>query len=1361
MATKTHQILQSMGLEELKRLAREKKNNKAQLKEESQASDNTRKLFPLTDAQKSIWALEQYQKGNKAYNNPLAITCHIDHDFDPARVKHALNTMAERHNIFRTKIRMIDNEPCQYVEDKVSIDIGFDDITSMPEEQKHQWVMQVAREEGCKAFDLENGPLFRWRMAKTQLGEYVVMLTFHHIISDGWTVSLCFQEFTKIYFGQTSEQAPQFTDYALDQSLAYEQGKYQKGLAYWTEKLRDAEGVLDIATDYPRPESMSFEGSYVNKFLSSDFSQRLQATAVSQNATTFHIMLAAYKLLLHKYSGQKDIVIGVPFANRLDAKTQDMMGLFMNTLPLRFQLDDNSRLASVVHAAKRQSEQAVAYQNVPLNRILDAIEHPRDLRINPLYQAVLSYQVYPHSRAKRGFTYKPLKIDYGVAKLDLNLWVEEDGEGLVFTINYDTALFKRATIERMLDDLCTILSAIVETPNQTISRLSLLTPLEEKAILKECVMVQNEPLLPVHLQFEQLADDFPDDIALRCEARELSYQQLNRRANQLAQRLLLEGISLGEPVAFVMEKDEHSVTAILAILKAGGCYLPIDINLPESKVNYILNDAKVQNVLYKGNLPENLATLKQLSSLNWINMSDESVHDELSQENVFTDPNCERPAYIIYTSGSTGNPKGVCVFHSQLSAYCQSIAPVLQQSCQARYGMFSSFATDLAHTMLFPSLVGRGELVVVTKEMLESPETLTKYLKDHPIDCAKITPTHLSALMNVPNAADLLPTSTLVLGGEPLAISLVHKVKAMRPECEIINHFGPTECTVGVTTYKLPRKLTNWDANIVPIGQPLKGNHVLILDANQQLVHSGLAGEICIGGRQLASGYIGNADSSQDQFIDHPYLDGERLYRTGDKGRINSHGEIEYLGRLDRQVKVRGYRVELAEIENTIRQLVEVDSVAVVQKHLGQENQLVAYVNCSSEYSSSHAAIQQQLENVLPRYMYPDVWVWLDVMPLTSSGKINYRQLPMVQTCQRDHEIVLPKNDKERRLLMLFSQALGRNEVSTDSKFLALGGNSISALKLLIDLNKAFATTLSLGEFLENSSIVELARYIDTVSTSSDTGQSVVVLNKGNPEVKPTLILVHPAGGNVMCYSEFTRGLDKSYPVYGIQVADFSGVAEYNHEVSHLAGYYVDQLGELTQHTDLIIGGWSLGGTIAFEMACQIEELNGNTPKVLVFDQPAPTVNVDDSANMTEYDRLAYFAQKVEWFTGASFNTSGTQLLSMSDLERSQVFLDGFRRAQLVPDNISVEDFQYFLSILQAHMTATDQYQGRVYGGQVIVAEAQEILPGRIRLNERGLGWQAFSEQPVSVIPALGDHISMMNAPFISELAKRLQEERL
>ncbi|WP_172380729.1 non-ribosomal peptide synthetase [Vibrio sp. Vb339] len=1358
MITKTNQILNSMGLEELKRLAREKKQKKAHLMEEKRSSmtESTRKIFPLTNAQKSIWTLGQFLEDNIAYNNPLAITCHIDHEFEPGRVERTLTKMVNSHDIFRTTIRVVDGEPCQCIDNLSSFDFSFDDITSMPEVDKNLWVMRVAREEGRKKFELTRGPLFRWRMTKTQPGEYIIMLTFHHIVSDGWTVSLCFKEFMTTYFGQAVDHSAQFTDYALKESLRLEKGEYEQGLNYWRDKLNGFQGVLELATDHPRPDTLTFEGGYVSHPLYADFCYQLQSCAAKQGATIFHLMLAAYQLLLYKHSNQNDIVIGVPFANRSDARTQGMMGLFMNTLPLRFNLNDDSPLLAVVEAAKTESEEAIAYQNVPFNCILDVVDYPRTTHVNPLYQAVLTYQVYPHSRTNTLFSYSPLKVDYGVSKLDLNLWVEEDGDGLLCTFNYSTALFERATVQRMLRDLHTILIALVEHPQQSIKALSLVTEDERQSLLKMCLPTEGGQWLPVHHQFEKQALVCPENVAVRCEGRELSYTDLNERASQLATQLISQGVIYGEPVAMIMEKSEHSVVAMLAILKAGGCYLPIDINLPESKIDFILNDAKVKRVLLVGEVPIALKALAIQSSLNWVDILNiEKSNTSLIRTNQ-QDHLGDGPAYIIYTSGSTGVPKGVYVHHSQLSHYCRAIAPVLKQSHRARYGLMSSFSTDLAHTMLFPALVGQGELEIVTNGLLESPEKLAGYMKDKPLDCMKITPTHLSTLLNVPNAQHLLPEHTLVLGGERLPISLIEKVKALKPSCQIVNHYGPTECTVGVTTLTIPENIADFGYQVAPIGQAIDGSHVLVLDAHQQLLPAGVPGEICIGGAQLASGYLGLDEQTQRHFVPHPYLPGEYLYRTGDKGRLLADGNLEYIGRLDRQVKVRGYRVELAEVEQALGLIANVECAAVVQQKKEETNRLVAYVVASEIgiQEEIRAALRQQL----PVYMQPEVWVWLDSMPITASGKINYQALPVAKLNVQTLASVYPKNQTQARLLMLFQQALNTEQIGIDDEFFNLGGNSISALKLLIDVNKTFSTTLTLGQILKNSSVSRLDKLIEQVSDGAEYGSSIVMLNQGSPQHKSTLLLIHPAGGNVLCYDELVKGLNKEYPVYGVQIVDFQGVADYNRQVTTLAEHYVKHIGDLMERSDLVIGGWSLGGTIAFEMACQIQTLTGKQPKVLVFDQPAPQVNVDNSASMDKHERLAYFAHKVELFTGMSFDTTGLQLAKMSQAERTQVFLTGFRKANLVPDNISAEDFQHFLDILQAHMNATDEYQGQLYSGPIVVAEAEEVLIGRTLLKKPGLGWQAYSEQPLIIVPAKGDHISMMNAPHIGDLAPRLQE---
>nr|WED70229.1 AMP-binding protein [Pectobacterium colocasium] len=538
----------------------------------------------------------------------------------------------------------------------------------------------------------------------------------------------------------------------------------------------------------------------------------------------------------------------------------------------------------------------------------------------------------------------------------------------------------------------------------------------------------------------------------------------------------------------------------------------------------------------------------------------------------------------MYTSGSTGKPKGVQVKHSQLSHYCQAIQPVLNLPSDARYGMFSSFTTDLAHTVLFPALIHQGQLDVITTELLRDPQKLFAYLAHYPVDCIKITPSHLATLLTSPQAEALLPRQLLVIGGERVPLSLIKRVREFHPPCRILNHYGPTECTVGVTTYPVPEDLSALSGDDLPIGKPLSDSHVLLLDPYHQLVPAGLPGEIYLGGSHVAEGYIGLPEQNHTRFIPHPYLEGERLYRSGDKGRFLPDGNLEFMGRLDRQVKVRGYRVELAEIEQALQQVANATHVAIKQNTLPHgEAVLTAYVCGITD--AHQTEVKAALQKKLPDYMQPERWVWLEAMPLTASGKINYAALPLPSAEKRE-SLHTPENQRERDLHDIYRDILQNDAIDTQESFFTLGGNSLSALKLILNINQHFGTSLSLGQLFENSSIAQLARVIDEKGTQTQAAR--VTINRGQPENKPTLLLIHPAGGNVLCYSALARELGESYPVYGIQVPDFSVNQPYNADIKALAAFYLSQAGDIVHHSRLVLGGWSLGATIAFEMSQQL-----------------------------------------------------------------------------------------------------------------------------------------------------------------------------
>ncbi|MEQ9877402.1 amino acid adenylation domain-containing protein [Pectobacterium aroidearum] len=1345
--------LTSLSIDELKKLAKEKKKAGGTQagKTISPHTEPGRVHFPMTSAQKSIWMLSQYLDNNQVYNNPYILASRIEHEMEPHRIQQTLNYIMKQHDILRTTFRLVDNEVCQCIADEMSFPFHFDDISAFSEEDIEKYISNMSKEQGKIIFDLENGPLVYLHMVKTHQYDYVLFLTFHHIISDGWTLNLFIKMLIENYFrllqGDTLhiEKTLQFSDYALAENRWYSQGEYQKGLSYWAKRLDGITGQLDLATDYPRPAKMSTTGGIVIDYFDEAFSQRLKDCATQHRATQFHIILTAYKILLHKYSGQQEIIIGVPFANRNLPTTQNMMGLFMNTLPLRFDIISDISINDLIDATRLECEEAMKYQDVPFNYILDEITYTRNPQINPIFQAILTYQVFPHFHSRNsGIKYKPLKVDYGSAKVDLNLWIEEDRDsnGLLFTMNYSNALFSSATIERMLSNLRTIIETIITQPQLSVREISLLSDEEHRATIAQCRPTTNTFPLAVHRQFEQQAQQHPDAIAIRCEGRTFSYAQLNERANQLAHQLQKNGIAHGECVALFMPKSEYYVVAILAVLKAGGCYVPIDIDLPEQQVEFILQNSSARCVIIDEQAPgDGLPCLCVRQNRSMMPVSNPSLPQAT-----------DGPAYIIYTSGSTGKPKGVRVKHSQLSHYCQAIRPVLNLPPDARYGMFSSFTTDLAHTVLFPALIHQGQLDVISTELLRSPQELFAYLAQYPVDCIKITPSHLATLLTSPQAEALLPRQLLVIGGERVPLSLIKRVREFQTSCRILNHYGPTECTVGVTTYPVPDDLSLLSGDYLPIGKPLSDSHVLLLDPYHQLVPAGLPGEIYLGGSHVAEGYIGLPDQNNARFIPHPYLEGERLYRSGDKGRFLPDGNLEFMGRLDRQVKVRGYRVELTEIEQALQQVANATHVAIKQNTLPHgETVLTAYLCGIDEPSQS--TVKTALQKKLPDYMQPERWVWLEAMPLTASGKINYAALPQ-PSAEKRVAFHAPENQREHDLHEIYRDILQSETIDTQESFFTLGGNSLSALKLILSVNQHFGTSLSLGQLFENSSIAQLARVIEEKGSQAQAAR--VTINRGQPEDNPTLLLIHPAGGNVLCYSGLARELGERYPIYGIQVPDFSVNQPYNADIKALAAFYLSEAGDIVHHSRLVLGGWSLGATIAFEMAQQLAK-KGITPTVLVLDQPAPEINIDGSADMNEAERLAYFAHKVALFTGASFDLSEQSLVGMSNEQRTTHFLAEFKRVGLVPDEIGPQEFQGFLKILQSHIYAAETYRSEPYPGNLLVVEAEDILPGRIRLPESGLGWHRLTGGCLTVLTASGDHISMMNTPHISRIAEKLK----
>ncbi|MDC9606048.1 non-ribosomal peptide synthetase [Xenorhabdus griffiniae] len=1351
--TNKSDVIRSLSLDEIKKLARQKKIQTADKTQDEiqRCTDVKRKQFPLTSSQKSMWMLDQYLEDKRAYNNSYAFVCHMALEFNQEQARHALTLLTRKHTILRTTFQMVNGEVMQCISDDIIFNFVYEDIVTMPEEEKKDRIDKQALKEGRRIFDLSRGPLSYWRVIKTQHNEYVMMLTLHHIISDGWTMNLFFRELMGIYFQLENGIMPavddflQFSDYALAENQWQINGHYNRGLAYWKKQLDGVQGILNIPTDAPRPAQMNSRGSIVSQTLDRDLQKTLSVLCSHHNSTLFHAMLTAWQVLLYFYSGQNEIIVGIPFANRNHAASRDLMGLFMNPLPLRGDIRAESRFDEILAQVRANCAEAMLYQDVPFNMILDNISFVRSPRVNPLFQAMLCYQVFPHFYEDSQTSIKPLKVDYGVSKTELDLWVEEDSDKLLLTLYYNSTLYRESTARQMLEHFQLILRQFVNNPHITLAQISLLSD-EKRSQYQAWSPQPQADFVSVHQQLVQVANNAPYQMAVRCDDRVLNYQQVEEQSENLAQWLLAEGLQPGNVVGIHMEKGIDCMIAIMAILRAGGCYLPLDITLPHEQLEYMIYDAAARWMLTES---DNV-TFDGVTSLN-IHVTPLSIARQ-PLPNVVPDA----PACIIYTSGSTGTPKGVQVNHAQLACCCDNARQILQQPTGAHYGMFSSFTTDLAHTMIFPALTSGGCLNIISNSTLQDPLRLTALLTHQPLDCIKITPSHFSALLNGENVSALLPSSVLVLGGERVPWSLVEHLRALNARCRILNHYGTTESTVEITTWEAMPDTQLPAGSYLPIGKPFPCVQLLILDNQFQPLADGLPGEICIGGALLSAGYIGShSHKNASAFIPHPLLKDERLYRTGDKGRYLPDGNIEYLGRFDRQVKIRGFQVELAEIENVLHQCSGVTQAAALVKPISDdEQQLLVFFATAPGWQQDD--IKNYARAQLPHFMLPDRWLWLESMPLTTSGKINYTWLNTLTLPHDDITCRRPQSETERLLHRLYCSMLNLSDVGIDDSFFQLDGNSINALKLVMQVNQQFGISLSLGQLIEHSSISQLAQFVEKVITSQAL-TSLVTLNKGN-ESQPTFLMVHPAGGNVLCYYPMLKPLGSRYPVYALQVADFSQINDYDREISSLAAFYLRQTGDLIYRQKLIIGGWSLGATIAFEMGQQIASITGLAPTLLVFDQPAPQMRVDNAENMSDSKRLVYYAHKVAMFTGTHFNISEEKLAAMSHDERTYLFMSEFQRAGLVPASLSFEYFRHFLVIFWAHINASDRYIGAPYSGNIVVAEAQEDLPDRIRLPVAGLGWQSLADKAVIILPAQGNHVTMMKEPFITELIQRVKQ---
>jgi len=909
-------------------------------------------LVPLSFAQQRLWFLDQLQPGSPYYNVPKAIR--LSGALNVEALHRTLEALIARHESLRTTFATVGANPVQVITPTLSLALPMVDLSELPESEHEGEAVRLAAEEALRPFDLSRGPLVRATLVRLGQEEYVLLLTMHHIISDGWSMGVLFRELGILYeaFSQNKpspfeELQIQYADYAVWQREWLQGEVLEQQLRYWKKRLGGELPILELPTDRPRPAVQSFRGTFRHVALPQELSARLKALSQQEGATLFMTLLAAFQTLLARYTGQDDIIVGSPIANRTRIETEGLIGFFVNTLVMRSDLSGNPTFRQLLEQVKDVALGAYAHQDLPFEKLVEELQPERGLSHNPLFQVMFALQNARGAALElAGLALSPVQARRVTSKFDLALFMWEEADELKVTIEYSTDLFEATTIERMLGHFQVLLEGIITDPERPLSELPLLTEAERQQLLVEWNDTHTEYSRNQTVQqlFEAQAEQTPDAVAVVYEGEQLTYAELNKRANQVAHHLRKHGVGPDVLVGIMMERSVEMVVGLLGILKAGGAYAPLDPAYPQERLAFMLRDAAVPVLLTQERLRESL--LEHQAQVIRLDADWEAIAGE-SAENLPSAATAESLAYVMYTSGSTGQPKGVAVTHRSIVRLVKNTNYV-ELSSREVFLQFAPVSFDASTFELWGCLLNGARLVVFPAGT-PSLEELSQVLVEQQVSTLWLTAGLFHQMVD-DHLQGLKGVRQLLAGGDVLSVPHVERVLRELPECQLINGYGPTENTTFTCCHRVPAEAQLGSS--VPIGRPIANTQIYILDAHLQPVPVGVAGELYIGGDGLARGYLNRPALTAERFIPDPFSrePTSRLYRTGDRVRYLTDGTIEFFGRFDQQVKVRGYRIELEEIEAVLSEhpLVE-QAVVMAREDAVGDKRLVAYVTQNPE----------------------------------------------------------------------------------------------------------------------------------------------------------------------------------------------------------------------------------------------------------------------------------------------------------------------------------------------------------------------------------------------------------------------------
>jgi len=1036
-------------------------------------------VIPLSHGQKQLWFLDQLEGPSATYNQPTSLR--IEGRLDRAALERALEGIVARHEILRTTFRVIDGAPAQEIHETIAFRLAEEDASE-------EAIETLATEEAQRPFDLEQGPLFRARLIRISEEIHILLITMHHTVSDAWSMGVLVRELLAFYTALREGAAPnlpalplQYADYACWQQQQEADGQLARQAAYWRERLEGLPPLLELPTDHPRPQTQSYRGGLVPFSFSETLSRRLADLAREQRASLFMVLLAGFQMLLARYTRREDIAVSSPVANRANEVLEQLIGFFVNSVVLRNRVSSETTFRAFLEQVRTHTLGAFANQDIPFEQLVRELRPQRSASHAPIAQVRFILQNAPREALEiPGLRFSPVGHDLGVAKFDLLLVMTEYPDGIGGLIQYNSDLFREDTVARMADHLRVLLEGAVADPEAGLGSLPLLPAAERDRLLTTWALgdVHPFPETTVHDRFFALAASFPERAAVVEGDALWSHADIAARTRALVAALsALEGAP--RPViGLCMKRSPEFVVAMLAVMASGAAYVPLDPDQPADRLDQIVAQAGLDLVLVSAREAE----VAGLAGLQTLAVSVTEPVPSATPTPIAV--HSQQPAYVIFTSGSTGLPKGVAVTHANLLAYVTGVLPFLDLDDEAVLATLATVAADLGNTALFGALCSGRCLRILPRALELEPDALAAHLERHPVDCLKIVPSHLAVLLNAARPARLLPRACLVSGGEALEPGLIARIRELAPALRIVNHYGPTEATIGI----LAHRVTAQDEGEVPIGRPFANCLVRILDERQQLVPSGLPGELYLGGALLAQGYVGQPALTAERFVPDPFSSsaGARLYRTGDLVRQRDEGRVVFRGRADHQVKVRGFRVEPEEIAAVLRTLTDVaDAVVITREHEAQGLQLLAYAVAHPGAALDADALRRHLGRRLPDYMVPASLMVLERLPITPNGKVDRDALP-TPTVTTTQAFTAPRTPLEETIAAIWCDVLGLEQLSVHDNFFELGGHSLLATLVVVRIREALTGDLEIRTLFDAPTVAGLA---EALAAGGDAGE--------------------------------------------------------------------------------------------------------------------------------------------------------------------------------------------------------------------------------------------------------------------------------